>query len=322
MGKIWIDISNLRQARLLSTLAGVLSEDNDVEVTCTSHAETMKVLHSESLHYSRVDQRSPGMLQHYCNRIHMLTRFVKEAEPDLLLTDLDPAAVRTAFGLGVPAWSFFQPPVSRCLLTERMSYPLCERVFSSSFFDKRELLQAGVRPGNIEYFDGWNECHLKDHPVISYGAQNTSQEPKVMVKSNGISDRWLRRFVAAVMENAPNVEISLLGRNGREADGSLGINRIPFTPRLPPLGQSVFIGSGRILAESFVLGVPTLATEARSDGDLELLHHHVTSLRDPRSIASRAIDYLDRMRSDTFFERSRRVVSRLESPVKALMSHI
>ncbi len=98
MEKVWIDVSDHREARLLSYVARALSQKADIVVTCSALPQPQAVLRAEGIGFHQLDDPSGDTLDHYGKRIVLLSSFASKSEPDLLLSDLEPAAVRTAFG--------------------------------------------------------------------------------------------------------------------------------------------------------------------------------------------------------------------------------
>ena len=194
-----------------------------------------------------------------------------------------------------------------------MSYPLCEKVFASRFFGKEKLMEQGIPPSRIVEFNGFNECYLK------FAFRRKASYPRIMLRPNGHDRlRWLEE-VARRLLRIRNARITILCKpNLRTRDWNLDPARIrflDFTPYPPVIDQDLFVGWGRMLAESFVLGVPSIRTIDEVHPDLSMIYSQQPTITDPNKIARTSRRMLGK-------NHGRGRIARLESPVNSLLSNL
>jgi hypothetical protein len=290
MSRIWIDVSGIRQANMLASLARSTRARAELLVT-TSDSRSEDIMRFSSLQTIRVSSEDPDPLQSYADRVLRLSRKIEEFKPDLLISDLDPAAVRTAFGLGVPAWAIYangsgKSPVDA---QRRMSYPLCEKVFASNFFERKKIAMEGLPKSRVVTFQGFNECYLK--PEREPGGPTASRIPRILIRPNGQDPpNWLRDATQCLLDGIEKAKVTILGAKDSTSSMLSGLGRrvrlIEFMPYPPVLRQDLFVGWGRMLGESFVLGIPSVRIGHESHPDLSLAYSHQPAMTEPCSIVS------------------------------------
>jgi len=290
MPRIWIDITNIGLTNLLASLACQLKASTSLLVTTSSDRRPSTVLDYYGVPYRRVAPLSPDAVQGYAERVTALSRIVEDYGPDLLVSDRDPAAVRTAFGLGVPTWTIFSFERSMNPRVEKMTYPLCEKIFASAFLDRGTITQRGVAPDKIVRFDGFNECYLTPRRRISVPPRR-----RILIRPNGNQPRsWVDSLIYRISKDIPDLKITVLA-NGtgyvpNQAHPSVDV--LNFIPYPPVINQDLFVGWGRILGESFSIGIPSIRTTTHKYPDLSVVYREQPVLRKPEEIASTMTDLL------------------------------
>ncbi len=317
MERIWIDVSSLRQVNLLSTLALRVSKRLGVFVTSVPDRRVARVLRGNGIPFSAVDGGDSGEIARYAHRILALKDRVKRIKPDVLVSDLDPAAVRTAFGLGIPVWTFYRgagdPRQSRI---QRMAFPLCEHVFVSEYYPESEMASAGLIEDQLVRFRGWNECYLLDEPWCN--RPRNGSVPSVLLRSKGDADRRLVESALGALAGAPAmVEARLDSQGDGRADGDGAGKDAPVSVDPPALLHDLYIGSGRMAAEFFVVSKPLILLPGRHHSDLAPMYEEIPEVDDQRKIGSAARSLLlnsSRRDSDRRFTR---ITRHMRSPMAA-----
>ncbi len=311
MARIWLDATGIRQANMLSVLAKSLSERAEILATTSADPRPARVFRFLHMSTNRVVGKGRDPLQRYARRILRLSREIEHYKPDLLISDLDSAAVRTAFGLGIPTWTIYtSEPGPNGLDAKRMSYPLCEKIFASSLIPKEKLVQEGIPRDRLVHFNGLNECYIRSIE------RKSGSRPRVLVRPNGHdSARWVRNVAAKILREVEDSQLTVLGklpaRGVARATRSGKVRFLEFIPHPPVLNQDLFIGYGRMLAESFVVGIPTIRTTNDNYPDLSMVYSQQPLITDPDEISEASVSMLRERRAP-------RPVSGLESPIAAV----
>ena len=275
---------------MLASLARSTRSSAELLIT-TSDPRSENIMRFSSFQPIRVSSEDPDPLQGYADRVLRLSRSIEQFKPDLLISDLDPAAIRTAFGLGVPSWAIYAngSGKSQTDAQRRMSYPLCEKVFASSFFDQKMIAGQGLPRSRVVTFQGFNECYLKSERKSE--RRTASPVPRILLRPNGQDPpNWLREATTCLLDGIERAKVTILG--ARSATSSLlrdlgtKVKLLEFTPYPPVLRQDLFVGWGRMLGESFVLGIPSVRIGHEEHPDLSLAYSHQPAITEPCSIVS------------------------------------
>jgi len=309
MPRIWIDIANIGLTNLLASLACQLKASSSILVTTSSDARPSTVLDYYGIPYRRVAPLSSDGVQGYAERVAALSRIVEDYSPDLLISDRDPAAVRTAFGLSIPTWTIFSFERSTNPRMEKMTYPLCDKIFASAFLDRSTITQRGVTPDKIVRFDGFNECYLTPR-------RRTSISPagRILVRPNGNQPRgWVDSVISRISRDVPDSKMTVLANGTGYVPSRVHprVNVQNFIPYPPVIDQDLFIGWGRTLGESFSIGIPSIRTTTHTYPDLSIVYREQPVLRKPEEIAAAAVDLL--------YSRGRPENVGLESPIETVL---
>ena len=315
MARIWIDVTGIRQANLLAALARSMKTKSELLVT-TSESRSEEIMQFASVQPLRVSSHDPDPLQSYADRVLRLSTRIEEFKPDILIGDLDPAAVRTAFGLGIPSWTIYANGHGKSTTDAQrmMSYPLCERIFASSFFDERKLILEGAPKDRLFSFRGFNECYLMSEKHASGPIR------RILLRPNGHdSPNWLHDLGGSLLDGIDKARLTILGAKDRAASTlqDLGgrVKLLDFTPYPPVLKQDLFVGWGRMLGESFVLGVPSVRIGQETHPDLSLAYSHQPAISEPSNIVSVLHGMLDEDAGPS-------PVDGLKSPVDLVISEL
>ena len=317
MERIWIDVSSLRQVNLLSTLALKVSKRFGVSVTSVPDERVARVLRGNGILFSTVDGGGPGEIARYANRILALKDRVGRIKPDILVSDLDPAAVRTAFGLGIPVWTFYRgacdPRQSRI---QRMTLPLCEHVFVSEYYPESEAASAGLIEDQMVRFRGWNECYLLDEPWCN--RPRNESVPSVLLRSTGDADRRLVESALGALAGAPAMVETRLGSEGDGRAGREGAGKdVSVSVDPPAVLHDLYIGSGRTAAEFFVVHKPVILLPGRRHSDLAPMYGEIPEVDDQQEIESATQSLLANASRRDMERRSTRITRHMRSPMAA-----
>jgi predicted glycosyltransferase len=313
LDRVWIDISNLRQANMLSTLFFGISKEVETVVTTAKSPALSRVLEGNGIPFTKFNGATGhDGFQSYGERILSLTDYIKKMEPDVLVSDLDPAAVRTAFGLGIPVWTFFQEPVdAEQKRIQKMTMPLCDKVFVSDHFPESRLASMGLVKDQVELFRGWNECYLLDDPwrnEVDGPVPNDDKNHRILVRPVRNQDReWTGRVTNLLAKDRSNV-VSTMDPNTGNGNSST----VSVAP--PPLLHDLYVGSGRMAAEFFILGKPVILVPDYRYGDLSQIYDKVCETQNEEELKDTVSHLLGRSKLRKVRRASRRVTNRMTSP--------
>ncbi len=312
--KVWLDITSIRQANLLATLIYELHPDVEVVVTTSRNPSLARVLYGNQVNFSQFNGSHNGSssTHSYGHRILELTDFIKRREPDLLISDLDPSAVRTAFGLGMPVWTFFREAANSVQSNvQRMTLPLCEKIFVSQDFPDERLVSMGLVRDQIHNFKGWNECYLLEEPWASMRNSQREDTSRVLLRSREQTERaWIQKVTQMLKQDVGEVMTRI--ESEQEPGPSTGA-QVSVNP--PPLIHDLYVGSGRMAAEFFVLGKPLVLLPHQRYGDLQAMYSQVLETRDEHTLRDQVCSLLDAGRRRKIRRKISRVMRSMESPV-------
>jgi predicted glycosyltransferase len=296
-------------------LAGSIQKETELMITIAGNRHPGDILRFSSVFPTAVGGSGKDPLQKYADRVLHLSRKIEEFGPDLLISDLDPAAVRTAFGLGIPCWSVYSNGSALTShMEKRMSYPLCEKVFASSFFNSKKLEGEGIPSDRIVEFEGFNECYLKsiDHSEATH--------PRILIRPNGHnSPNWAEEVTKGIIETISSASITVLGlkqkfrRNLEQLSEQVRV--LDFIPYPPVIKHDLFVGWGRMLGESFVMGLPSIRTAREDHPDLSIVYSQQPILYEPEEITEASREMIVK-------QPDRGRASKLENPVSVITEHL
>ena len=151
MYRIWIDLNETSQVNQeMVHLASYIGDDAEYLVTTSD--PRVKDLNFPARSSFKVIPKDPDPIHNYGRKIIHLLRHVQKHNPELLVSDLDPAAVRTAFGLGIPIWTIYtnEPPEKG--REKSLSLPLCDKIFTSNQMDEEKLVREGIQREQLARF--------------------------------------------------------------------------------------------------------------------------------------------------------------------------
>jgi len=320
--KIWIDISSLSQTNLLCSLALRASKEVDVVVTSSTDPAVIRILSGRGIRFlSPSAGTGKNGIASYARRILQLTDFVRKQKPDILISDLGPAAVRTAFGVGIPVWSFYREPVSSLQhRIHQLSLPLCEKVFVSEEFPEDELYRQGLVRDQLVWFRGWNECYIIEESgrrvgtsdasgIRSYGTTVLFRPPK---ESN---PAWVARVVKAFRKRGVRVVVR------KDIDdnyaGRRNVSGVSVDP--PPVLHDGYVGAGRMAAEFYLLGKPLILLPGYRYSDLRSMYESVAEADGSRLVEEALFGFEERGVLESVRRRGPRVARQMVSPATIAM---
>jgi len=310
MTKIWIDITRMGQANLFGYMARRLSPEAEIMVTTFPDPRLTEIMHFLGIPFKVIGGRGWDPLQKYADRILALTKVIEGFKPDLLISDLDPASIRSAFGLGIPAWAIYSNTRDPQREINRMSYPLCEKIFASSFFGRRRLADEGIALRALVEFKGFNECYIKSQ------RRRRNNHPRILLRPNGHDHPgWLAEVARGLLGQLEKSTITILtgGSNVlRRVGNGRRLQHVSFMPYPPVIDHDLYVGWGRMLGESYVLGVPSIRTVDENHPDLSLVYSEQPEITDPSSIVRTSAEMLGGS--------SEGRASNLVSPIESVMS--
>jgi len=337
--KIWIAISTPFQVNFFYPLICRLKETHEFLITARSHDRTIPMLESKGLDFIEVGKhggRDPtGKLLAYAETVKKLVPIVRREEPDLLLTERWPEAVRTAFGLQIPAWTLFYD--EREYHVNRMVFPLSSKIFAPSFYSMDQLRKNGVvDPDRVVRFNGFHTCYLKDY--CPNQQKNPFKEidldpPIILVRPEPEKavffeeQKSILEDTVKLLVKRNNANIAVVPRTPRQ---KRRFERYPVTiyesssDENPVAYSDVVIGAAEtMLMESFVLRKPTVsAVYWKPSVPVKELHRYIPHYTNPAKIATKTESYLLPEERARFERNAERVVNRMDNPIDTFNSEL
>lgn len=317
-----------------------LRETHEFLITARSHDRVIPMLESKKLDFVEVGKhggKSPAnKLLAYAETVKKLVPIVRRESPDVLLTERWPEAVRTAFGLRIPAWTLFYD--EREYHVNRMVFPLSSKIFAPSFYTMDQLRKNGVIDLNrVIRFNGFHTCYLKDyHPDER---KNPFKEigidpPIILVRPEPERATFFPSEEKNILEDAVkllvkenNANIAVVPRTPRQ---ERRFRKYPITiyesssDENPVAYSDVVIGAAEtMLMESFVLGKPTVsAVYWEPSIPVKKLHMYVPHYTDPARIAVKTESFLKPEERVRFKRRAEEVVGKMDNPIDTFVSEL
>lgn len=337
--KIWIAISTPFQVNFFYPLICRLKETHEFLITARSHDRIVPMLESKKLDFIEVGRhggRNPAKkLLAYAETVKKLVPIVKREKPDILLTERWPEAVRTAFGLQIPAWALFYD--EREYHVNRMVFPLSSKIFAPSFYSMEQLRSNGVIDlDRVVRFNGFHTCYLKGYSPVE--KRNPFKEiglnpPIVLVRPEperaaffGEKKSILEDTIKIlVKENDANIAVAPRTPRQKRRFGKYPVTIYESSSDENPVAYSdVVIGAAEtMLMESFVLGIPTVsAVYWEPSAPVKKLHTYVPHYTEPPKIAMKTESYLLPGKRAKFEKHAAEIVRKMDNPIDAFMTEI
>jgi len=331
--KIWIAMSTPFQANFFYPLIERLEGEVEFLITARKHDRTLSILEARGLPYLEVGHHGgkpvDSKLQAYADAIMKMTPVIKREAPELLLTERWPEAVRVAFGLNIPAWTFFYD--EREFFVNRMVFPLSSKIFSPTLYRGSELAHHGVVDlHDVVWFRGFHACYLKGHRVEpAMNPFKNLKRPILLVRPEPEAATYfqkeqgvLRNAVKTLAEKG-DFSIVVMPRTQEQRDTYRKLDLTLFdatTTEYPVAYADVVMGAAEtMLMEAFVMGVPTISTVYwEISKPVALLHRLIPHSTDHDKILEYVYSFLEEERRAKFREESRRTIRAMDNPIDIL----
>jgi len=336
--KIWVAMSTPFQANFFAPLISELKGEFEFIVTAREHDNITRILEAKGIEYLKVGKHGgkelSNKLEAYAEGIKLMLPIVKEAKPDLLLTERWPEAVRVAFGLNIPSWTIFYD--EREQHVNQLVFPLASRVYVPRFYTFQELYSSGVTdPDKVAWFNGFHTGYLK-------GSVPETENPykKLGVGSPLVFVRPEPEFASFFPTHEPILEkavekivkkdiasVAVLPRTATQERrySRMGVNIIESSMVESPVAHAdVALGAAEtMLMEAFILGKPAVsAIYWEASKPVAELHRYIPHSTDPAKIAGYVEEYLDSDNQKAFSEKVSLLVKNMDNPVELMVHDI
>lgn len=338
---IWIAISTPFQANFFYPLIKRLEKRFDFIITARDHDRIFSILDAKGLKYFPVGKHGGaelgGRLEAYAQNVQQLIPIIRNEEPDLLITERWPEAVRVAFGFDIPAWTIYYD--EREHHVNRMVFPLSTKVFAPSFYTPLEMRQNGVDTEKIVWFNGFHTCYLKGQTISQ---ENVFRElgykrPIILVRP----EPEFATFFSQKQDTLERTVHLLSNSHGAKNDFNIVVlprtknqascyAKYPVTvmddaiPENPVAHADVVLGAAEtMLMEAFVLGKPAVSTIYwRESKPVAQLHKYILHITDPEVAAAKSLEYLDPNKQHEFREQAKLITNLMENPILKIEEEI
>jgi predicted glycosyltransferase len=325
--KIWFDIGTPFNCNLVHAIIKNLGDSFETLITCRDHDAIIDILSAKKMEFHVIGKHGgkelKGKLKAYAERVTLLADLVEKEKPTLLVTERDPSAVRTAFGLGVPAWTVFYD--EREYWTNWMVFPLSDKIFVPNFYDDLELVHNGVNLNKVTWFNGFHTAFLKDlWPQLKIN--NSSQDKlRILIRPEfefatffNTKKPLLERVVSLLLELDYRAEFLVFPRteSQREVFSNYPVNFIQEnTMDCPVINVDLVIGAAEtMLMEAFVLLKPAISCVYWNlSKPVQLLHRYIDHSTNPREVVHLATKYFDRDEREKFSYKAKEIVNKMDN---------
>jgi len=328
--KIWFDIGTPFNCNLVDAIIKHLDSSFDILITCRDHDHIIEILSAKKMDFLAIGKHGGkslnGKLKAYAERVILLTDVVGNEKPDLLITERDPSAVRTAFGLSTPAWTVFYD--EREYWTNWMVFPLSDKIFVPHFYDPPELEQNGVTLNRVTWFNGFHTAFLKDTWSQLNAKNNSSQDKlRILIRPefefatffNTEKNPILEQVVSLLVENNYDAEIVVFPRTESQQELFSKYPSVTFieenTMDCPVINVDLVIGSAEtMLMEAFVLLKPAIsAIYWKQSKPVQYLLQYIDHSTDPQTVVKLAEKYFDKNERDKFSHKAKEIVDKMDN---------
>jgi hypothetical protein len=126
-------------------------------------------------------------------------------------------------------------------------------------------------------------------------------------------------LTSGLIDNIDQASITVLGMKSKAMRYlehiSERIKILDFIPYPPVIKNDLFIGWGRMLGESFVMGLPSIRTANEDHPDLSIAYQQQPVISEPNQITQASCEMISK-------QPDRSSASRLEDPVSVITAHL
>ncbi len=328
--KIWFDIGTPFNCNLADAIIKHLGGFSETLITCRDHDHIIEILSAKKMDFVPIGKHGgkslKGKLKAYAERVTLLADVVEKEKPDLLITERDPSAVRTAFGFGTPAWTVFYD--EREYWTNWMVFPLSNRIFVPHFYDPPELVQNGVTLNRVTWFNGFHTAFLKDTWPQLNAKNNSSQDKlRILIRPefefatffNTEKIPILEQVVSLLIENNYDAELVVFPRTESQQELFSKYPAVTFieenTMDCPVINVDLVIGAAEtMLMEAFVLLKPAISCVYwEQSKPVQYLLQYIDHSTDPKEVVQLADKYFDKEEREKFSHRAKEVVDKMDN---------
>ncbi len=278
-----------------------------------------------------------GKLREYADAILRLDGVIDEFDPDLVLTERYPAAVRAAHMKGIPCWTVFND--EREYHVNHLTHPLASKVFVPSFYREEILLEQGVDMSKVVSFNGFITCYLKGtprqtaNPFLELPGIDPGL-PFVLVRPEFEFSVFFEGYEPVlekiVPEIAHDLDVNLIvmprtkSQAARFREPGVIVAHRAFK-QSPVAASDLVLGAAEsMLCEAFTLGVPAVSSIYwKLTEPMKLLHRYIPHSTDAVEVKDLATAFIEDPASvQKYRETSEDVIGEMDDPVDILLDAI
>lgn len=292
--KIWFDILTPKEILFFTPMARRLAKTHAVVCTGRRYRELESLAKMYDIDLRIVGRHGGGdraeKLRASASRVARLQRFV-EAEGaggmDLAISFCSPEAARVSYGLGINHIAFFDSP--HIIPQMKLAVPLVQRLIIPSYIPKSAFVRYGIGADRIMTYRAVDAAYIISQHAspASGGAAPFSRynkgggkgdDPRKVILFRMAEEQSayvgssnnMRQILGALADRLGNARIVVLARYAdqirdlqKEFGDRVTILTKSYDGRALLENADLFVGSGGTMtAESALLGVPTISTNA------------------------------------------------------------
>ena len=216
-------------------------------------------------------------LESSINRIHQLSKIIKNQSPDVVVSFCSPEASRVAYGLGIKHVAFSDSPHAEAVM--RLSVPFVQKLLIPWIIPKKEFTKFGIDKEKIIQYKAIDAAIIAKRELnkkIKFPFKNKKRKNiliRVEEDQAAYSSKNTKKTVSIIkniIKEFGNENILVLGRY----DSQIRFLKKTFGKKIKVLNKvvdgkmilsnvDIFVGSGGTMtAESALLGIPTISYNA------------------------------------------------------------
>ena len=336
--RVWMDALTPKQVLFLSFLKKKLADKgHDVLLTCRNDKQVIelaKAVGENPIGVGVYGKSLSEKLVRDAERIIKLHEVIKKFKPEILVSYPNPTAARVAFGVKVKTVIYTDTP--HAMHAHRLSIPLSDYVIHSKFISKRLIERYVLKMYTqvVSYYGveelSWINCLSPDKKILEeLGVREESyivaRPPEVYAAYYRSRKDPLLEFLIEFKKMYEDIDIVLLPRYDDDVNRYSALKCIipPKTPLAYTLlyySIAVFTGGGTLAREAALIGTPGVSLfpykiELNDKlSELGLPLYRAVSVKEALEITEEIM----RSPRKEFRERSRRILARMEHPIKPL----
>ncbi|MGI0003468.1 MAG: DUF354 domain-containing protein [Nitrosopumilaceae archaeon] len=277
--KIWFDILTPKQLLFFEPMIIRLKKAHTVICTSRKYREVTHLAKIRRLEVVIAGRHGGaekyGKLNASISRMNRLSRIIKEASPDILISFCSPEAARIAYGFNIKHIAFQDSPHAEAVM--RLTIPLVQKLLIPWIIPKKEFAKFGIDERNIISYKAIDAAVIAKRKISKkYSLPLDNRKKTILIRVEEEQAAYSSKngriisIIKAISEEFKDSNIIVLGRYSSQikflkkgfGKKIIILNKVIDGKKLLD-NCNVFVGSGGTMtAEAALLGIPTISYNA------------------------------------------------------------